>query len=46
MPPIVGCSPCARSGSASSPWVIGGDTGIHPSAAGYTQMASQVPPPE
>jgi lysophospholipase L1-like esterase len=27
------------------PWVIGGDTGIHPSAAGYTQMASQVPPP-
>lgn len=28
------------------PWVISGDTGIHPSAAGYTQMASQVPPPE
>ena len=28
-----------------SPWVISGDTGIHPSAAGYTQMASQVPPP-
>lgn len=27
------------------PWVIDGDTGIHPSAAGYTQMASQVPPP-
>jgi lysophospholipase L1-like esterase len=27
------------------PWVIGGDTGIHPSAAGYQQMASQVPPP-
>ena len=27
------------------PWVISGDTGIHPSAAGYTQMASQVPPP-
>lgn len=27
------------------PWVIGGDTGIHPSAAGYAQMASQVPPP-
>jgi hypothetical protein len=23
----------------------GGDTGIHPSAAGYLQMASQVPPP-
>lgn len=28
------------------PWVIAGDTGIHPSAAGYAQMASQVPPPE
>ena len=28
------------------PWVISGDTGIHPSAAGYAQMASQVPPPE
>jgi lysophospholipase L1-like esterase len=28
------------------PWVIGGDTGIHPSAAGYAQMASQVPPPQ
>jgi len=27
------------------PWVISGDTGIHPSAAGYTQMASQVPAP-
>lgn len=27
------------------PWVIGGDTGIHPSAAGYAQMASQVPRP-
>jgi lysophospholipase L1-like esterase len=27
------------------PWVIGGDTGIHPSAAGYAQMASRVPPP-
>jgi len=27
------------------PWVISGDTGIHPSATGYTQMASQVPPP-
>ena len=25
------------------PWVISGDTGIHPSATGYTQMASQVP---
>ncbi|HYJ21051.1 MAG TPA: hypothetical protein VEW07_03385, partial [Solirubrobacterales bacterium] len=28
------------------PWVISGDTGIHPSAAGYAQMAAQVPPPE
>jgi lysophospholipase L1-like esterase len=27
------------------PWVISGDTGIHPSAAGYAQMASRVPPP-
>lgn len=27
------------------PWVISGDTGIHPSAAGYTQMASQIPAP-
>ncbi|HEX2266215.1 MAG TPA: SGNH/GDSL hydrolase family protein, partial [Solirubrobacterales bacterium] len=27
------------------PWVISGDTGIHPSAVGYTQMASQVPAP-
>jgi hypothetical protein len=26
--------------------VISGDTGIHPSAAGYAQMASQVPAPE
>lgn len=28
------------------PWVISGDTGIHPSAAGYAQMASQVPAPK
>jgi GDSL-like lipase/acylhydrolase family protein len=28
------------------PWVIAGDTGIHPSAAGYAQMAAQVPAPE
>ncbi|HEX5928304.1 MAG TPA: SGNH/GDSL hydrolase family protein [Solirubrobacterales bacterium] len=28
------------------PWVISGDTGIHPSAAGYAQMAAQVPAPE
>ncbi len=31
---------------SGSPWVISGDTGIHPSAAGYAQMASQVPAPE
>jgi lysophospholipase L1-like esterase len=27
-----------------SPWVISADTGIHPSAAGYAQMALEVPP--
>jgi lysophospholipase L1-like esterase len=27
------------------PWVISGDTGIHPSAAGYAQMASRAPAP-
>jgi lysophospholipase L1-like esterase len=27
------------------PWVISGDTGIHPSAAGYAEMASRVPAP-
>lgn len=27
------------------PWVISGDTGVHPSAAGYAQMASQVSAP-
>ncbi len=27
------------------PWMISGDTGIHPSAAGYAQMAAQVPAP-
>jgi lysophospholipase L1-like esterase len=27
------------------PWVISGDSGIHPSAAGYEQMALQVPAP-
>jgi lysophospholipase L1-like esterase len=26
-------------------WVIDGDTGIHPSATGYKQMASKLPPP-
>ncbi len=28
------------------PWVISGDTGIHPSAAGYSQMAGRMPAPE
>jgi lysophospholipase L1-like esterase len=27
-------------------WVISGDTGIHPSATGYEQMASQLPAPQ
>lgn len=27
------------------PWVIGADTGIHPSAAGHAQMAAQIPAP-
>ncbi len=32
--------------SAGPPWVISGDTGIHPSASGYAQMAAAVPAPE
>ncbi|HEY2715935.1 MAG TPA: SGNH/GDSL hydrolase family protein [Solirubrobacterales bacterium] len=36
---------CAGPVPPGPPWVISGDTGIHPSAAGYTQMASQVPAP-
>lgn len=28
------------------PWVISGDTGIHPSTAGYSQMAGRMPAPE
>jgi lysophospholipase L1-like esterase len=36
---------CKGPASGGSPWVISGDTGIHPSAAGYEQMASRVPPP-
>jgi hypothetical protein len=27
------------------PWVISGDTGIHPSAEGYFHMASGIPAP-
>jgi lysophospholipase L1-like esterase len=29
-----------------APWVINGDSGIHPSAVGYAQMASKVPAPK
>lgn len=36
---------CSGPANGGEPWVINGDTGIHPSAAGYTQMASQVPAP-
>lgn len=36
---------CEGPAGGGEPWVIRGDTGIHPSAAGYAQMASQVPPP-
>ena len=36
---------CAQP-EGEAPWVISGDTGIHPSAAGYKQMASAVPAPK
>jgi hypothetical protein len=36
---------CGGPKGGGEPWVISGDTGIHPSAAGYAQMASAVPPP-
>jgi lysophospholipase L1-like esterase len=36
---------CKGPTGGGPPWVISGDTGIHPSAAGYAQMASQVPAP-
>jgi lysophospholipase L1-like esterase len=36
---------CGGPAEGGEPWVISGDTGIHPSAAGYAQMASQVPAP-
>jgi lysophospholipase L1-like esterase len=36
---------CKGPDGGGPPWVISGDTGIHPSAAGYEQMAAQVPPP-
>ena len=36
---------CDGPQGGGEPWVISADTGIHPSPAGYHQMASQVPPP-
>lgn len=39
--PLSFCSGPAK----GQPWVISGDTGIHPSAAGYAQMAAQIPAP-
>jgi hypothetical protein len=36
---------CEGPAAGGPPWVISGDTGIHPSATGYAQMASQVPAP-
>ena len=36
---------CPGPQGGGEPWVIGADTGIHPSPAGYRQMASQVPAP-
>jgi lysophospholipase L1-like esterase len=34
---------CKGPGGGGPPWIISGDTGIHPSATGYAQMASQIP---
>lgn len=36
---------CSGPAGGGAKWVINSDTGIHPSATGYTQMASQVPAP-
>jgi hypothetical protein len=36
---------CEGPAGGGPPWVISADTGIHPSAAGYTQMAGALPPP-
>jgi lysophospholipase L1-like esterase len=36
---------CGGPQGGGEPWVISADTGIHPSAAGYAQMASKVPAP-
>ena len=43
LPPL---SFCRGPEGGGPPWVISGDTGIHPSAVGYEQMARLVPPPE
>jgi lysophospholipase L1-like esterase len=37
---------CEGPAGGGEPWVISGDTGIHPSAAGYTQMAARLPAPQ
>jgi lysophospholipase L1-like esterase len=36
---------CSGTAGGSPPWVIWQDTGIHPSATGYAQMASALPAP-
>jgi len=36
---------CEGPAGGGPPWVISGDTGIHPSASGYAQMAAAVPAP-
>jgi lysophospholipase L1-like esterase len=36
---------CSGPAGGGPPWVISADTGIHPSAAGYAQMASSLPAP-
>jgi lysophospholipase L1-like esterase len=36
---------CSGPAGGGPPWVISADTGIHPSAAGYAQMAGALPAP-
>jgi lysophospholipase L1-like esterase len=43
--PLSFCGGSTGDSSTYFPWVISGDTGIHPSTVGYSQMASQVPAP-
>jgi lysophospholipase L1-like esterase len=43
--PLSFCDGSKGDNSTFFPWVISGDTGIHPSTVGYAQMASQVPAP-